>query len=76
MNGLDWADYVKARGLSFPEGSTWADVPRAEERRLTRNWQRWRTRRLDNMRKSLAFRHVIKPDGTEWVIRENGVVGE
>lgn len=76
MKGLGWADYIKARGLQFPEGLAWADVPHAEYRRLTRNWQAWRKRRLDNMAKPLVFRHVVKPDGTEWVIRDNGVVAE
>ena len=44
--GLNWLDYVRARGLTFPAGTTWGDLPPAEARRLTRNWRRWQRRRL------------------------------
>jgi hypothetical protein len=47
VEGLTWADYVRARALVFPAAwETWADVPPTEYRRLTRNWRRWRQRRL------------------------------
>ena len=48
LTGLTWADYVRERGLVFPPAwKTWGDIPKEEARRLTRNWRRWRRRRLD-----------------------------
>jgi hypothetical protein len=46
--GLDWADYVAGRPERLPRGGgeTWGDVAPTEYRRVTRNYQRWRERRL------------------------------
>lgn len=44
---LGWADYVAGHPERLPrcEFETWADVPRGEYRRVTRNYNAWRKRR-------------------------------
>ena len=60
FDGIGWADYVRARGLTFPPGATWADFTSAESRRLNRNYERWRARRVARQREPLRF--VLRGD--------------
>lgn len=45
---FSWAAYIAGHPERLPrcEFVTWGDVPRAEYRRVTRNWQAWRKRRM------------------------------
>ena len=58
--GLNWLDYVTARGLRFRPDTTWADLPPEEQRRLTRNWRRWQRRRLARPVEPIRF--VLRGD--------------
>jgi len=47
-DALSWAAYILGHPERLPRGGgeTWADVSPAESRRVERNYQRWRARRL------------------------------
>jgi hypothetical protein len=74
VTGLSWTDYIEGHPERLPRSSstavahTWGDLAPGEYRRVTRNWKRWRARRIAWLQRPIEF--VLK--GNEVVVVQYG----
>jgi hypothetical protein len=68
-----WREYLEAAGLADLSAEQWRALPVAEDRRISRNYLRWKKRRTEHMRGILRLRITkdgrlvrVGPNGERW----------
>jgi hypothetical protein len=74
VTGLSWADYIEGHPERLPRSCStavthaWDDLAPGEYRRVTRNWKRWRQRRIAWLQRPIEF--ALR--GNQVVVVQNG----